>query len=109
MSADGWVAVPARGGRTARPSQKRDVSDKEGGHRPFVLVLVGIPGSGKSHFAERLANAGPERFVRVSQDVLGTRKKCEARARRALAEGKVAVIDRVSAFADAFFVAPRDD
>jgi predicted kinase len=60
--------------------------------RPFVLLLVGIPGSGKSHFALRLGSSGP--FVRINQDVLGNRRACENLARRVLAEGKVAVIDR---------------
>lgn len=58
----------------------------------FVLILVGIPGSGKSHFASRLASSGM--FVRVSQDVLGNRYKCEDLTRKVLAEGKIAVIDR---------------
>ncbi|KAL7542577.1 hypothetical protein ACHAWF_007204, partial [Thalassiosira exigua] len=110
--ADGWVDVPARG----RESRKRDHpsrdGDDEGGDevvysppqpsprsddetpRPFVLILCGIPGTGKSHFASRLAEALPRKFVRVNQDALGTRRKCEAMSRRALSEGKIPVIDR---------------
>lgn len=62
--------------------------------RPFVLVLVGMPGSGKSFFATRLESSSGRAFVRINQDSLGTRGKCEEMARRVLAEGRVAVIDR---------------
>eukprot|EP00585_Thalassiosira_rotula_P007483 CAMPEP_0196143058 /NCGR_PEP_ID=MMETSP0910-20130528/12594_1 /TAXON_ID=49265 /ORGANISM="Thalassiosira rotula, Strain GSO102" /LENGTH=213 /DNA_ID=CAMNT_0041404451 /DNA_START=160 /DNA_END=801 /DNA_ORIENTATION=- len=102
--ADDWVDVPTRHGRKT----KKRYDDDDGGDtvvyspprgdpdafKPFVLILVGIPGSGKSHFASRLESSMPGTFLRVNQDSLGTRRKCEALARRALAEGKVAVIDR---------------
>mmetsp|Transcript_84 Transcript_84/g.182 ORF Transcript_84/g.182 Transcript_84/m.182 type:complete len:216 (-) Transcript_84:165-812(-) len=105
---DAWVEVPTRLGRQTRKrdddSDAGDVvvysspqrSPGRGGRafQPFVLVLVGIPGSGKSHFASRLENSMPGNFVRINQDSLGTRRKCETLARRTLAEGKVAVIDR---------------
>ncbi|KAL9188481.1 hypothetical protein ACHAXT_006859 [Thalassiosira profunda] len=112
MADDGWVDVPAHG----RKSKKRQHSDdcdngdeagdsvvyqspRRGGEdatafRPFVLLLVGIPGSGKSHFSSKLEDAMPDKFVRVNQDKLKTRQKCEKLARKTLAEGKVAVIDR---------------
>lgn len=104
-----WVeVVPTHRGRTSR--KRGHSSDDDGGDavvysspsrqipsrdfRPFVLILVGIPGSGKSVFASRLETSMPAKFVRVNQDSLKTRKKCESAARKALAEGKVAVIDR---------------
>mmetsp|Transcript_32663 Transcript_32663/g.128335 ORF Transcript_32663/g.128335 Transcript_32663/m.128335 type:complete len:220 (-) Transcript_32663:1739-2398(-) len=58
---------------------------------PHVLVLVGIPGSGKSTFANRLVERG---WVRVCQDVLGTRTECERVATLSVMEGKSIVIDR---------------
>ena len=61
--------------------------------QPFVLILVGLPGSGKSHFASRLEEKSA-RFVRINQDVLGDRPACEKLARSVLADGKIAVIDR---------------
>merc|ERR1740139_527170 len=59
-----------------------------------MLLLVGLPGSGKSTFAEKLQSAKPERYFRVNQDALKTRKKCESACRRALQEGKVPIIDQ---------------
>ena len=107
---DEWVEVVARarGGQTKRGKGRE--CDDDGGDEvvfvpapprqrassardPFVLILVGIPGSGKSHFAEGLVAASAN-FRRINQDRLKTRKKCEAMALKALAEGKVAVIDR---------------
>jgi predicted kinase len=62
--------------------------------RPFILILVGIPGSGKSQFASELESKSRKKFVRINQDVLGDRRACEDLARRVLATGKIAVIDR---------------
>ena len=53
-----------------------------------------LPGSGKSHFSTQLESSFPEKFVRVNQDTLKTRVKCENACRNALARGKVAIIDR---------------
>lgn len=61
---------------------------------PFLLLLVGIPGSGKSTFASSLEEALPWKYVRVNQDTLGTRQACEAAARQALQQHKCPVIDR---------------
>lgn len=60
----------------------------------FMILLVGIPGSGKSSFAEEMVRANPEKYVRISQDELKKRKKCEKKAREVLGEGKCAIIDR---------------
>ncbi|KAJ8902002.1 hypothetical protein NDN08_004203 [Rhodosorus marinus] len=73
---------------------KLDSEEKEVGATwkpPHVLVLVGIPGAGKTTFASRLVERG---WVRVCQDVLGTRTKCERVATSSIMEGKNIVIDR---------------
>ena len=60
-----------------------------------MIILVGLPGSGKSHFAQALVDYDPSnRFVRINQDQLKTRKKCEKRCKQALSNGKIPIIDR---------------
>ncbi|KAG0234198.1 hypothetical protein BGW42_006836 [Actinomortierella wolfii] len=44
---------------------------------PKLIVLTGLPGSGKSHLVARLLAQFPEHFVRISQDELGSRPVCE--------------------------------
>mmetsp|Transcript_21225 Transcript_21225/g.29739 ORF Transcript_21225/g.29739 Transcript_21225/m.29739 type:complete len:296 (-) Transcript_21225:102-989(-) len=61
---------------------------------PKFLILAGIPGSGKSTFASRLAASDPRKYTRISQDELGRRDKCENACRRALRNGKCPIIDR---------------
>jgi predicted kinase len=58
---------------------------------PQVLVMVGIPGSGKSTIANQLVQLGWER---VNQDEMGTRKACELRMEQSLQKGKSVVVDR---------------
>jgi len=60
-----------------------------------LIVLTGLPGSGKSTFTAALTARRPE-FVRVSQDVLRSRPRCEKLARSTLAAGGSAVIDRTN-------------
>lgn len=60
----------------------------------FMLLLVGLPGSGKTTLACRLLEEWPDKFVRINQDELGTRRECERLTRDALSAGKCPVIDR---------------
>lgn len=58
-----------------------------------VLLLVGLPGSGKTTFASRLVAAGG--WVRVSQDdVGGSRPAVERQFKAALESGEGVVVDR---------------
>ncbi|KAH7060018.1 hypothetical protein BKA57DRAFT_382986, partial [Linnemannia elongata] len=40
---------------------------------PKLVILAGLPGSGKSHLVTMLLQEFPEHFVRISQDELGSR------------------------------------
>ena len=65
------------GGRAAPGGRSVDIS----GTVPLLLVLVGIPGSGKSTFVQELLSGSPTgagcgEWARVSQDVLGSRGRC---------------------------------
>ena len=61
---DDWETVPVRRGKKRSTSEVIDLVDsppqrngKSVSRQPFVLILVGLPGSGKSHFASRLESA----------------------------------------------------
>ncbi|GAX10530.1 hypothetical protein FisN_21Lh237 [Fistulifera solaris] len=56
---------------------------------PYVLMLMGLPGSGKSTIAEKL--------VDVNQDTLGDRRACLKLAEQVLSENKCPIIDRCHA------------
>lgn len=85
-----------------------------------MLILVGIPGSGKSTFASQLVEVrlccyfqcyspwcltisyilcywtqlAPWKYERVNQDAIGNRKACEALTRSILSKNKIPIIDR---------------
>eukprot|EP00186_Timspurckia_oligopyrenoides_P001765 CAMPEP_0182442184 /NCGR_PEP_ID=MMETSP1172-20130603/1133_1 /TAXON_ID=708627 /ORGANISM="Timspurckia oligopyrenoides, Strain CCMP3278" /LENGTH=272 /DNA_ID=CAMNT_0024636909 /DNA_START=251 /DNA_END=1069 /DNA_ORIENTATION=- len=58
---------------------------------PKMVILVGIPGSGKTHFCEKLVERG---WARISQDELGNRFRCEVELIKALLRGQNVAIDR---------------
>jgi atypical dual specificity phosphatase len=61
---------------------------------PKMILLVGIPGSGKSYFSENLLNIH-EDIVLISQDTLGSRGKCEEELRKVIKDKtKKVIIDR---------------
>jgi predicted kinase len=62
-------------------------------HCTRLVVLVGVPGSGKSTFAAQFAEAG---WAVVCQDVLGNRRACEEAAAAALAAGQHVLVDRTN-------------
>lgn len=56
-----------------------------------MLILTGLPASGKSTFSKELEKAG---WVRVNQDDLGTREECQKVAIKAMKHNQSVVIDR---------------
>ena len=64
---------------------------------PKLLILCGFPGSGKSTFCRKLIGRGQTqgpRWVRVSQDDLGSRSACEHEMMVARKRGDHVVLDR---------------
>lgn len=59
-----------------------------------LVVLVGLPGSGKSRVTEQLEEDG---WGVVSQGRLGNKMKCERLTKRLLIEGRNVVVDRRAA------------
>lgn len=58
---------------------------------PKILIVMGLPGSGKSTIANKLTKLG---WTRVNQDEMGNRKAVEASTKTALTKGQNVVIDR---------------
>lgn len=54
-----------------------------------IIIMVGIPGSGKSTFANKYKN-----YKIISQDELGSRYLCLSTFRQYLSEGKNVIVDR---------------
>lgn len=44
---------------------------------PRLIIMTGLPGSGKSYLVASLLQKYPDHFVRISQDELGSRSVCE--------------------------------
>ncbi|KAG1657971.1 hypothetical protein FOA52_008031 [Chlamydomonas sp. UWO 241] len=59
-----------------------------------LVVLVGVPGSGKTTLARAVMAASPEQWQWINQDTLGDRRACEAALRDALARGRSCIVDR---------------
>ncbi|THD26525.1 Bifunctional polynucleotide phosphatase/kinase [Fasciola hepatica] len=62
--------------------------------KPEVIIMVGFPASGKSHFCrQRLAPLG---YIIISRDNIGTWQKCVQACKAALAKGQSVVIDNTN-------------
>jgi len=85
-----------------RPKQKSEQMPQRKGD-PYVIILCGLPGSGKSSFANQLCHRSPNKFEYINQDKLKTRKKCLTRLRSALSRKKIPIVDRCN-----FDVSQRD-
>ncbi|KAF8518016.1 P-loop containing nucleoside triphosphate hydrolase protein [Hysterangium stoloniferum] len=79
----------------ARPVNQRGPISSKGDSEQVVLILVGLVGSGKSTFAEALEAFFPN-FRRCNQDDLGSRRKVEHAATRALENGFCVCVDRTN-------------
>lgn len=84
----GWETVPTKHKNKSKEADKEKkvqfTATASTTAPPFAILLVGLPGSGKSTFARALEKAAPHRYVRINQDTLGSRKKCESAMKRAL-------------------------
>lgn len=56
-----------------------------------VIILVGLPGSGKSTICKEFPD-----YIRISQDVLGSRDECEKAMKIALQYKKNIIVDRTN-------------
>lgn len=69
------------------------------GKKQELILMVGIPASGKSTFAIR--HLEPRGYHRVNRDTLGTPAKCLTAVKTALGSGKSAVVDNTNPSASA--------
>ena len=110
-TADDWESVPIKKKtRNRKPSGIKqtnpyvEVIDVPTGEptttdadpEPFLVLLVGLIGSGKSTFAQTLVASMPDKFCRINQDELKTRQKCERKLKQVLSESPrlCPIIDR---------------
>lgn len=63
-------------------------------NKPEVIVMVGMPGSGKSFFANDVLAA--KQYEIVNRDTLGTWQKCVDRVNDYLKAGKKVVVDNTN-------------
>jgi atypical dual specificity phosphatase len=59
-----------------------------------MIMLVGLPGSGKTFFSDMLTTRNADKFVHVNQDKLKTRQMCETLCRESLRNLRCPIIDR---------------
>ena len=80
-----------------RRSELQSDSKSKPANQSIVLILHGLPGSGKSTFASKIAK-GSEcgQWVIVCQDVLGSKKKCEEKFKHALLQRCNIIVDRTN-------------
>ncbi|KAL4517226.1 hypothetical protein Ndes2437B_g06831 [Nannochloris sp. 'desiccata'] len=84
-----------------RSPKRLKLVDPEVYTKTAMIILVGLPGAGKSTFATSLIQQSPERFARVNQDSVkngtrGTRDMCINTATSALRQGINVIIDRTN-------------
>lgn len=106
---DQWESVPAKTSKKNRRSKGNQFSQwsspplmvepipptpQTTNFTPFMILLMGLPGSGKSTFSNLLMEAMPYKFARVNQDQLGSRQKCVKAANEALDENRCVILDR---------------
>ncbi|EFA74590.1 hypothetical protein PPL_11558 [Heterostelium album PN500] len=86
------TAAPKKKGQTS-PTNGADTNSKQivSNENQRLVITVGYPASGKSYFASKLAQRG---WMRVNQDELGTRKKCEDNLAQYLKRGDSVIVDR---------------
>lgn len=60
---------------------------------PKLILLVGLPGSGKSFFSENISKID-KNVVIISQDTLGSKSKCEQELMKAIKSNKKVIIDK---------------
>ncbi|CAL1286760.1 unnamed protein product [Larinioides sclopetarius] len=61
---------------------------------PEVIVFVGFPAAGKSHFAKTYLV--PKGYVHINRDTLGSWQKCVTECTKALSRGQKVVIDNTN-------------
>ncbi|KAG2449967.1 hypothetical protein HYH02_000071 [Chlamydomonas schloesseri] len=90
-----------RAGGRSKSAARGDGNNKPPvqGLPPVLLMLAGLPGSGKSTFSRNLQESSAVSWVHVNQDAInkgkpGKREQCVAAVRAALAEGSCCIIDR---------------
>ncbi|CAJ1894937.1 unnamed protein product [Cylindrotheca closterium] len=107
---DGWEAAPTKNSKKRRNKRNQNSSPQWSSppimvepipptpqttnFSPFMILLIGLPGSGKSTFSNLLVEAMPYKFARINQDQLGTRQKCIKAANEALDDNKCIILDR---------------
>ena len=67
------------------------------GKKQELIIMVGMPASGKSTFTTNYLE--PKGYTRVNRDTLGTVPKCIAAVKQALGAGNSAVVDNTNASA----------
>jgi predicted phosphohydrolase/predicted kinase len=70
---------------------KHHLNSDSNTNKSKMIILVGLPGSGKSTVATELEKHG---FIRINQDDLGSRNACKKATVEAIKQNKNVVIDR---------------
>lgn len=86
---DQMCKLPEKG-----PKPERKFPKLKGSPAPIVLVASGLPGSGKSTWAKKLALR--DGHVYVCQDEMGSRESCINAVAKALSEGQSVIVDRTN-------------